>query len=860
MRPDPHVLARLLSPGVVRPLTAVVSLAAFCVALWVIHREASALSPGDIRAAVARAGTPDILAALLLSAVSYLALIGFDHLGLSQAGTKVPYRQVAVAAFTAQAISHTAGFAALTGTSIRLRLYANAGLGPVEVARLMVFCGISFALGASLILALSALGETERVAAAIGLPAGPARVVGTVLLAGIAAYVALAAYGRPLRIRGWPIRLPALRVTLGQIALSMIDWAAAGSVLYVLLPADLPVSLPGFLGLYVIAVLLGVLSHVPGGIGVFEGLLLAMLPGVPVAEVLSAAILYRLVYNLLPLVLAVVLLVASEAARGRKAARLAWLRAGGMGRRLAPPAFAMLTMIAGLILLVSSMTPAAAGRIDFLSEVLPLPVLEASHLLASIAGILLLLLARGLMRRLDSAWLAVFILAAGAIPFTLLKGGDWEEATLMTILAASLWMARPIFRRRGSLLHQPLTPGWLAAVIVAVTGSAWLGWFAFRYQEYSGDQLWTFAFDAEAPRALRATALAATVAVVLPAMRLLGPARPRAAPGTAEDMEKASRIVEQASVSSANLALVGDKSFLFSPGEDAFIMYSASGRSMVAMGDPVGAPSAWPDLIWSFRELCDDTASWPVFYQIRAETLPHYLDLGLRFIKLGEEAIVPLAGFSLEGKARAELRYAHRRALKEGVSFEILPKGGAGPVLAELAAVSDAWMAERRAREKRFSLGRFDPAYLDRFPVAVARRDGAIVAFANLWPSADRRELAVDLMRHAPGAGYGIMDFLFTSIMLRARDEGWQTFSLGMVPLAGLPDNPLAPAWSRVGTFIFERGEGLYNFQGLRRYKDKFLPEWHPRFMAAPGGTAMAQVAVDVASLIGGGLKGVIGK
>ncbi|GAA0575618.1 bifunctional lysylphosphatidylglycerol flippase/synthetase MprF [Caenispirillum bisanense] len=851
---------RLLSPTVIRPLAAVASLLAFGLALWVIHREASVITWDEIHAGLRRVGGTDVLFGLALAAGSYLALTGFDYMGLRHCGMRLPYRQVLPGAFIAQAISHTAGFAALTGTSIRLRFYSNLGVGPLDVARVMVFCTISIALGAAVVGAAGAVAEPVRLAAALQLPLPVVKLIGVALLLAVGAYIGAASLRTAVAVRGWRLPLPALRVTLAQVALSTLDWMAAGGVLYILLPENLPVSLAGFLGLYAIAIMAGVVSHVPGGVGVFEGLLLVFLPGVPAADVLTAMILYRLIYNVLPLVVAVTLLVGIELAQKRAAAQSTLRRVAGVSRRLTPPAFAVLTVVAGLVMLVSSATPAAPGRLDMLSTVLPLGVVEASHVLGSIAGLLCLVLARGLLRRLDSAWLGVLALALGSAVLSLLKGWDWEEATLMTLLAVLLWLARPVFNRHGSLLHQPLTPGWLAAVGVALAASLWLGWFTWSHGEYAAYDLWTFAFEAEAPRALRATVLAAGVALVLLAMHFAGPAAPRPTVATAAEVTEAAAIVARAGDSAACLALLGDKSFLFSPERDAFLMYGASGRSLVAMGDPVGNPAAAADLVWSFRELCDRTASWPVFYQIRAETLPLYLDLGLRFVKLGEEAVVPLAGFSLEGKPRADLRYCHRRAVKEGATFEVVPPGAAGALMDDLARVSQAWLEERRAREKRFSLGRFDPDYLARFPIAVARRDGQVVAFANLWPAGDRRELTVDLMRHLPGGGYGIMDFLFVEIMLWAKAEGWETFSLGMAPLAGLPDNPLAPVWGRVGAMIFERGEGFYNFQGIRRYKEKFQPQWRPRFLAAPGGPVLLKVAMDVAGLIGGGFRGVITK
>jgi phosphatidylglycerol lysyltransferase len=219
---------------------------------------------------------------------------------------------------------------------------------------------------------------------------------------------------------------------------------------------------------------------------------------------------------------------------------------------------------------------------------------------------------------------------------------------------------------------------------------------------------------------------------------------------------------------------------------------------------------------------------------------------------------VPLDGFGLEGPARAPLRRSHRQAAREGCRFEIVPEGGSGPLAGELRAISDAWLADKSTREKGFSLGRFDPAYLRRFPLALVRREDRIVAFANLWPGGQKDEMSVDLMRHLPGGPTGLMDYLFVEIMLWARDQGYRRFGLGMAPFSGMESHSLAPLWSRAGALLFRHGEHFYNFQGLRHYKDKFDPEWSPRYLASPGGFALPGILTDVAALVSGGIGGIV--
>ena len=187
-----------------------------------------------------------------------------------------------------------------------------------------------------------------------------------------------------------------------------------------------------------------------------------------------------------------------------------------------------------------------------------------------------------------------------------------------------------------------------------------------------------------------------------------------------------------------------------------------------------------------------------------------------------------------------------------------MPAEEVAPLLPRLKVISDAWMLDKRVREKRFSLGAFDPRYLVRTPMAVVWQNDQIVGFANLFLNETKQEASLDLMRFLPDGPAGIMDYLFVELMQWARQEGYIWFNLGMAPLAGLQNRRQAPLWNRFGALVFGRGERFYNFRGLHRYKDKFDPEWEARYMAVPGGIALPMILANVASLISGGLSGVV--
>jgi phosphatidylglycerol lysyltransferase len=363
------------------------------------------------------------------------------------------------------------------------------------------------------------------------------------------------------------------------------------------------------------------------------------------------------------------------------------------------------------------------------------------------------------------------------------------------------------------LIEQHYSGPWIVALFLVLITVAWLVIFTHRHVPYNNQLWWEFAFHASAPRSLRASLFAAVIAAAYGLWRLLRPAAPPISTPSEADLKRAAELIADVDDSTANLALLGDKNLLFNAERTAFIMYQISGNSWVAMGDPVGKPEACESLAWQFLEKCDVMAVSPVFYQVKPDNLPLYIDLGLNLSKLGEEARVPLDSFSLEGSARADLRQAQRRALRDGAEFEVVPRANVGAILPELRTVSDAWLAEKKTAEKRFSLGFFDERFLLHF-----------------------------------------------ECMLWGKIQGYHWFNLGMAPLSGLEEHALAPTWHKIGRMVQRYGEMFYPFEGLRKYKEKFLPVWRPRYLAARDGLGMAGALLDVTALISGGVGKVLRK
>jgi phosphatidylglycerol lysyltransferase len=832
------------------------SLLVFAVVAFVLHRELAHLHKREILEELRRTPRAHVLIAFAFTTASYWLLGFYDLLALRYLGKAVAYSRSLLTSFIANAFGHNLGLAAFTGAAVRFRLYASAGLTAIDVATVQGFCSLTIGIGLATLGGLSLTLEPAHTAAVLHLHPRWAMSVGIMLLLSVGAYATWCILGRtPLELRGWALRAPRPALGFAQIALGVCDLSCSTAVLWWLLPPQSDMGFLTFVGAYAAAVTAGIVSHVPGGLGVFETVIVFALPDVPASSLLGSMLLYRAVYYLAPLMFATLLFASEELRARRGPLARAHALASLYIAPVVPQVAGTLTFLAGFILLVSGATPSMDARLAVLRNFLPLAILELSHLAGSVIGLGLVVLSRALFRRVHAAYHISFWLLAAGIAASLLKGLDFEEATVLAIVLAVLVLGRRAFYRPTSILDERFTPIWAVSIAGVIATAIWVSFLAFRHIELSHDLWWTFALDANAPRTLRATFLVVVLATAYLLLNLLQPARPEPGVADAKDLEEARRIIATSDFTIANAALSGDKRLLFSDGGDAFVMYQVAGRSWIALGDPIGPAGRAEELVWRFRELSDHHGGRTVFYQASADCLALYIDLGLAALKIGEEARVPLSGFSLEGATRADLRQAWRRAERDGATFEVIPPERIAEVLPDLRRISDSWLARKSVAEKRFSVGAFSEAYMSNFATVIVRSEGHISAFANLWHTGSREELSIDLMRFGADAPRGAMDYMFIELMLWGRAQGYRWFNLGMAPLAGLESHPLAPAWHRVGNFVFRHGEHFYNFDGLRRYKTKFDPTWVPKYLVAPGGIALPRILVDVSMLISGGMK-----
>ncbi|MDH0124965.1 bifunctional lysylphosphatidylglycerol flippase/synthetase MprF [Brucella intermedia GD04153] len=823
-------------------------------AIYVLENLLQHTSRTETLAALHNISWATLALAVFFTALSYAAVALYDVVAVDTiAPNQIPRRLAAVAGAAGYAISNALGFSLLTGGALRYRIYAAEGVSLADIGKIVgtswfaIWFALIIMVGAALLIDPRDVPWLSAIDSRIDIVAGIA------ILGGIGWLIYWLSHGqRSFTIGSFSLRLPNSKGALLQIFAGLVDVGAAAATLYVLMPADAVPSFAVFALVYVIAIVLGIASHAPGGLGAFEATIIAGLGLGGKPDAIAALLAYRLIYTIMPLVVATAGILIWEIMRRRhmlgKQARFA----KRLVEPLVPGLSASIIFLGGIMLLVSGATPDLRYRVEVLSDIVPESFMEMSHLAASLVGVALLIVARGLSKRLARAWVAAQILLLCGAAFSLAKGLDWEEAITLCLVAFTLWGFRDSFYRRPISGPFDLSWNWIATVGTTVLVSTWLGFFVYRHVEYSNTLWWDFAWNGNAPRFLRATVLVFAVVAAVGLYSIINRNGHRRRKVDYSIPPAVPALVAQWPHTDAALALLGDKQFLLAPDNSSFIMYSQSGGSLIALGEPIGNEQTGKELAWSFHGLADKLALRTVFYGVGPQSLPLFLDMGLVALKLGEVARVDLAEFSLEGPRRQPFRYADRKIDKDGLTFEIIPSADVPPLIPRLQEISDAWLDFKSGSEKGFSLGYFDEEYMKRFDVAVLKRDGEIVAFANIWRGADKYEITVDLMRYMPNVHKLLMDALFAKLLMAGKEEGYKWFNLGAAPLSGLSGSRLASRWNRFGSFIYKRGADLYHFGGLKAFKEKFDPVWTPHYMVCPGGLETPRALLDATTLING--------
>jgi phosphatidylglycerol lysyltransferase len=520
----------------------------------------------------------------------------------------------------------------------------------------------------------------------------------------------------------------------------------------------------------------------------------------------------------------------------------------------------------GLVNLLSAVIPADRSRFRILADFSPLEVQSGIRIASALAGFALILLASGLWRHKRNAWLLTLVVLVISIVSHIGKGLDYEEALLAFAIGIVLVFFRNHFQARSDT---PTVKRGLFIVCAAIlftlvygaTGFYFLDrHFSIHFNIFEACSQTIRMFTSFDDPGLIVTTrfgryFADSIYVIgastlgFGLLALLAPVFIRN-PASLSDRERAEKIIQDyGRTVLARFCLFPDKQYFFSTG-GSVISYVLQSRTVLVLGDPIGPADDTQNAIAGFRALCLHNDWIFSFYQ----TLPDYIDFyrkeGLRSIKIGEEAIINLDTFTLQGGEMKSIRTNVNKFNRLGWKSEIHNPPHGSKFISELQEISTEWLISQKGSEMKYSMGWFDEGYLNSTTIITIQNElGKIMAFANLVDEYQNRELAVDLMRHRINSPTGTMDFLFSVIIQYAKNVGYSQFNLGLSGLAGVGETQQDPLIERALHLIYKNVHTSYNFRGLHSFKEKFNPDWQPRYLIYPATAYLPQIAIALAQV-----------
>ncbi|MBP1309398.1 bifunctional lysylphosphatidylglycerol flippase/synthetase MprF [Paenibacillus sp. 1182] len=656
-----------------------------------------------------------------------------------------------------------------------------------------------------------------------------------------------------------------------SISASLLEWLLAG-LTFAWIGSHLLHELPihAVFGIYVIAAIAGLISLAPGGVGAFDiiALLGLQMAGADSDRALAVLLVFRVFYYIIPWLIGLVLAALEMIPRNERLNQLAetgwdyslnaWQKVWGWPGQfrfladLGVWALGKLVLISGVVLLLSAATPGLLYRLRFAEHLLSLPVMRLSHEISVIIGIMLVVLSHGISLRIRRALrLTLVLLLTGAI-FTFTKGLDFEEALFLLFVALMLWISRSRFYRVSAPLNRHNILIW-GGLSLLVTGAYFIIGAGSNtpFMRHLHAKVHLDFFMNRSDYGVTAVFSLILAWVFLTVYFFLRPQRSIANLPDEQELDKLKEFLErQGGNLVSHMLFLGDKYLYWTKNEQVVIPYARSRDKLIVLGDPLGPKERVSEAIQEFQRFADRYALTAVFYQASPEYLSIYHENGYRFFKLGEEALVPLESFTLTGKSNQALRSAKNRFDREGYSFEIIQPPLEASLIEEMRHVSNIWLDGRK--EKGYSLGWFKESYLQLAPIALLKdSEGKVIAFATMAPAYDHGQtVSIDLMRHLPDTPNGTMDYLFTRVIEWAKESGYTTFNLGMAPLSQVGQSEKALREEKLARLVFQYGGHFYGFQGLRRFKDKFKPQWEPRYLAYPASVFLPILTLELVYLV----------
>lgn len=616
---------------------------------------------------------------------------------------------------------------------------------------------------------------------------------------------------------------------------SSLEWLAAAAVLYLsTLTVDIHIAFTTVIGIFIIAALVGLVSFIPGGFGAFDLVVIIGLKslGVPEEKVLLALLLYRFAYYFVPVIIALILSTFEFGSSARRyfeeskyyapakdVTSFLFSYQKDIVAKIPSFALAVLVLFTSLIFFINNITIVYDGLYD------------ANHFVYYImlcihtsACLLLFINIRGIFKQSRRA--IIFVMISLILIFV---ATVYTYASFLLLAWLILIFVLLIFAyRRAKVVKRPFRLKKLVLTLLVSVVVLYINHLFISETLYALD-IYHLEMDTSLLRYYFWLTILVIVLLVGTIAWLMEVRFNR--PHKVKDLSQCISIIETYGGNYlSHLIYSDDKDIFMDESKQAFMMYRYKSNALVVLGDPIGDDKVFQSLLIDFYSYAEKLGYDIIFYQVSDRYMPLYHNFGNQFFKLGEEAIIDLTQFTTSGKKRRGFRATLNKFEDLNIKFDIIEPPFSQELISELKEVSDQWLDGRN--EMHFSVGQFTEDYLEKAPIGVMKNDeGKIIAFCTLMPTYYNEAISVDLIRWLPDLDLPLMDGLYLHMLLWGKEKGYKAFNMGMATLSNVGQLDYSYPRERIAGRVFEHFNGLYRFQGLRRYKEKYGPGWEPRFL-----------------------------
>lgn len=583
---------------------------------------------------------------------------------------------------------------------------------------------------------------------------------------------------------------------------------------------------------YIVMVILLIASPFLRGLGAIELSLTFVLQqfGFPVLAAATITLLFRFFEFWIPLLAGIVSFITKK---------------DNLILRILP---ACIILVLGIVNIISAITPAIPTRLRMVKDLLPENLIITSNSLVLVFGLILVIISIFLLQGSRRAWYTALFLTVFSVIGHLFKAADYEEALLAFIAASALWYTRSSYKLKPNAKLVSINYLVLLYAVLALLAYGVLGFYFIDKRHFGIDFHFMQALKAVlklfflidyhgitpltrfGERFQDSIYISGAAVILFVVFSLLRPyfSKPY---NSEQDFDLAKQLLQQYGSSPLDYFKVyPDKFLFFKPDKTAFISFKVTRHFAIVLEDPVaGNEKAQQEMIRLFEDFCAQNGFISAYYRVPEKSLPLYTTAGYKFIPIGEEAVLDLTGFTLDGGKMKTTRSAISRLTAEGYCLKVYQEPIKEGLLQKLEKVSDNWLAELHQKEVAFTQGVFDTSILKtQTIITVEDEEEKVYAFLNLVPDYAAGEATYDLIRKVSDAPNGVLDMLLAKTFIYLKEQGYTSVNMGLAPLSGMEDVNIT---QKTIKYAYENFKVFGQFKGLRKYKEKFYPNWEKKYL-----------------------------